>query len=76
MRASFLHFGRPILLRILQTTEFSAVPMPAGTELLSYQCAISSGYPIFDGVFGVCDGPKLDLEQASQNIMKNMIYNG
>lgn len=72
----FIRLGRRLLLKILSRDQHAAVRMPTQDEIKAFQDAIAAKYSMLEDVYAVADGLKLYLEQAGDNVIQNMFYNG
>ena len=72
----YLRFGRRLLISILKSHTDAALVIPSSEKIKEYQAVIEERHPKLKGVWCSMDGLKLYLEQASDNIIQNMFYNG
>lgn len=74
----YIRFGRRILLNFLQESESSRVQLPTEDELKTFIAAVSRRYQILGSKknFGAMDRLKLMFEQAGDQMLHNMFYNG
>lgn len=72
----FLRFGRRILLKALKRDPLARIRMPTEDELVELKGSIAAKYSMLHDVYCVADGLKLYLEQAGDDVIQNMFYNG
>jgi hypothetical protein len=72
----WLKFGKRVLLHILQGHPDAKIQKPTDDEVRSYVNAISSQYPHAQDVWAACDGLKLSMQAAMDDVTQNMFYNG
>ena len=72
----WLRYGKRVLLEVLRNREDAAVKMPSEEKLTQYVGAIQSKYEHLDNVAFVCDGCKVLVQKASDNLMQRSYYNG
>lgn len=74
----YIRFGRRILLVVLNENDSSRVELPTEHELRTFVAAVTRRHRLLGtkSVFGAMDGLKLTLEQAGDQTLQNMFYNG
>jgi DDE superfamily endonuclease len=69
------NFARILLIHVLHN-DVSKVQWPDNDKINVYKKIIERKYPILKNVFCVCDGLKLNLQQAGDGRVQNRFYNG
>jgi hypothetical protein len=72
----WLKFGKRVLLYTLQGHPDAKIEKPTNAEVRSYQDSISSQYVHAQDVWAACDGLKLSMQAAMDDVTQNMFYNG
>ena len=74
--ASYLKFGKRILIEILQVDELAKIAIPSNKKVLEYCAAVKHRHCDLDKVWSTMDGIKLSLQMAPSDDVQRMFYNG
>ncbi len=72
----WLKFGLRIICAVLSNHPLAWVYLPAPHEVARYQQAAIKKYPNLDGVWGTCDGIKLQFQKTKSERIQRLFYNG
>ena len=74
--STYLRFGCRILIMVLSGQAEARLEVPCAEKIQEYKDSVKAKYELLDNVWCCMDGLKLKLEQAGDNTIQNMFYNG
>jgi hypothetical protein len=74
--ATYLRFGRRIVVEVLKNNPLSAIKIPSPAKVQEYKQLVRDKYPLLTNVWAAMDGVKTPIQQASTTKQQGYFYNG